>query len=117
MKSRLLSLFLLLGCSALMLSAQTGLATLSGIVTDQTGAVMAGVDVKATQVATGAISIAATTETGNYTLTQLRVGEYEVVVEKSGFKTYKREGLTLNAAQTSGCSCMALPSMSMGSKA
>ena len=100
MKSRLLSLFLLLGCSALMLSAQTGLATLSGIVTDQTGAVMAGVDVKATQVATGAISIAATTETGNYTLTQLRVGEYEVVVEKSGFKTYKREGLTLNAAQT-----------------
>ena len=100
MKSRVVQICALLCLGALYSWAQTGLATLTGTVTDQTGAVMAGVEVKATQVATGAIAIGATTETGNYTITNLRVGEYQVDIEKSGFKTFKREGITLAAAQT-----------------
>ena len=100
MKSRLLSRFLLLGCSALMLSAQTGLATLTGTVTDQTGAVMADANVQATQVATGTVVSGATSDTGNYNLSQLRPGDYEIVIEKSGFKTYRRAGYTIAAAQT-----------------
>jgi hypothetical protein len=100
MKFKAVQLCALLCLSALFSWAQTGLATVAGIVTDQTGAVMAGVEVKATQLATGAVSVGVTTDTGNYALSQLRVGEYEIVVEKSGFKTYKREAISLNAAQT-----------------
>ncbi len=82
------------------LFAQTGLATVTGTITDQTGAVMANVTVTAKQLATGAISTAASSETGNYTIPQLRVGEYEISIEQTGFKAFRREGLTLNAAQT-----------------
>jgi hypothetical protein len=99
MKSRVVQICALLCLSALFSWAQTGLATVTGTVTDQTGAVMANVEVKATQVATGAITTGVTTETGNYTLPQLRVGDYEITVEKSGFKTYKRGGVTLAASQ------------------
>jgi hypothetical protein len=98
-KSRgILVLGWLLGCS--MLHGQTGLATLTGAVTDQTGAVIAGVMVEATQVATGTRVAGATSETGNFTLSQLRPGDYDVVIEQSGFKAYRRTGLTLGAAQT-----------------
>jgi hypothetical protein len=79
--------------------AQTGLATVTGTVTDQTGAVVAGATITATQVATGATTQVATSETGNYNIPQLRVGEYEITVEHPGFKTFKRAGLTLSAAQ------------------
>ncbi len=100
MKNRFLSICIFLCCSALVLSAQTGLATLTGIVTDQTGAVMADVNVQATQLATGAVSSAATSETGLFSIPQLRVGEYEVQIEKTGFKTFRRAGITLAASQT-----------------
>ncbi len=105
MKSKVVQICALLCISALYSWAQTGLATLTGTVTDQTGAVMAGVEVRATQIATGAISIGATTETGNYTITSLRVGEYEVVIEKAGFKTFKPRGhhVERRANTTRGC--------------
>jgi hypothetical protein len=92
-------LVLLALAASLPLLAQTGLATITGTVTDQTGAVMVGVTVTATQVATGATVSAATSETGNYTIPQLRVGEYEVVIEQPGFKVFRRSGITLSAAQ------------------
>jgi len=82
------------------LLAQTGLATVTGTITDQTGAVMSGVTVTAKQVATGTTVTAASSETGNYTIPQLRVGDYEISVEQAGFKTFRREGLSLSAAQT-----------------
>ena len=93
--------YLLLGLLATTSSllAQTGLATLTGTVTDQTGAVMSGVTITAKQLATGAVTTAASSETGNYTIPQLRVGDYEVSVEQTGFKSFKREGLTLSAGQ------------------
>ncbi|MEI9814217.1 MAG: carboxypeptidase regulatory-like domain-containing protein [Acidobacteriota bacterium] len=79
---------------------QTGLATLTGTVTDQTGAVVANVTVTAKQVATGTTVTAVTSDTGNYTIPQLRVGDYEVSIEQTGFKAYLRSGITLSAAQT-----------------
>ncbi len=60
---------------------------------------MADVNVQATQVATGTTLTAATSDTGNYNISQLRPGEYEIVIEKTGFKTYRRAGITLAAAQ------------------
>jgi hypothetical protein len=42
----------------------------------------------------------ASTSTGNYTLSELPVGRYEITVSVAGFKRFLRQGLALQAAQT-----------------
>ncbi len=49
---------------------------------------------------TGGVHRAQSTDTGNYTLSQLPVGVYEVAVVVPGFKQYIRRGLTVEVAQT-----------------
>jgi hypothetical protein len=100
MTSRAFSLLSALALSALLTFGQGGLATVTGTVTDQTGAVVANVTVRATHLATGTLLTAATSGTGNYTLTNLPIGGYEINVEQPGFKAVRREGLTLGAQQT-----------------
>ena len=80
-------------------SAQTIRATLTGAVTDPNGAVVTGVLVTATNVAT---NISATTKTNNdglYTFTALTPGEYVVGVEHKGFKRFVQSGIVLQIAQ------------------
>jgi len=60
---------------------QTGRATLTGVVTDPTGAVVANVPVKAVHVDTGTTMIGTTTDTGNYTIGQMPIGADEVTVK------------------------------------
>jgi hypothetical protein len=63
--------------------AQTG--TIRGVVFDPTGAVMPGVAVNATRVATGDITRAITNESGAYTFANLPTGTYEVAAGLPGF--------------------------------
>jgi hypothetical protein len=79
--------------------AQTGRATLTGTVTDQSGAVLPDTPVTALHVDSGTVVVGNTSDTGLYTLPQLPIGRYEVTVERSGFKTFRREGITLAATQ------------------
>ena len=72
-----------------------GTAQISGSVKDQTGAVLPGVDVTATQTATGAKRAAVTDETGSYNLTNLPIGPYILEVALPGFKTYVQSGILL----------------------
>lgn len=92
--------FLLTTIAAGLSYGQTGRATLTGVVTDPTGAVVANVPVKAVHVETGTTMIGTTTDTGNYTIGQMPIGAYEVTVEQPGFKKFQRTGLTLASAQT-----------------
>src|SRR5262245_3113372 len=78
---------------------QTGLGTITGIVTDPTGAVVANASVEATNADTGLAYKAISTETGNFTVPQLPVGRYQLSVEVPGFKKYSRQGLAIAAAQ------------------
>ena len=78
---------------------QTGLATLTGTLSDQSGAVVAGIEVHARHIDTGQILSMATTSTGNYSISQMPIGAYEIAVDAPGFKAYKREGISLAAAQ------------------
>ena len=64
---------------------QSATATLSGIVTDPQGAVVAGAQVSATQLGTGIHRDTTTNTEGLYVLTNLAPGEYEVKVQASGF--------------------------------
>jgi hypothetical protein len=68
-------------------SGQNASTKLSGRVTDQAGAVIAGAKVTATHKATGASREAVTSGEGLYTLANLSPGEYDVKVERESFKT------------------------------
>ena len=72
-------------------------ATISGQVTDGTGAVIQNATVLLTNLETKAERRVQTGEDGSYTLTNLPPGPYQLKVEVTGFKTYLQTGLILNA--------------------
>ncbi len=86
-------LIFLLSCASVW--AQSSTAQINGTVKDQSGAVLPGVDVTATQTATGAKRSAVTNETGSYTLTNLPIGPYTLEMALPGFRTYVRSGIVL----------------------
>ena len=62
---------------------------------DQTGAVLPGVEVTATQTDTGATRNTVTNETGSYALPNLPLGPYRVEAALPGFRTYVQTGIVL----------------------
>ena len=72
-----------------------GNAQLSGTVKDQSGAVLPGVEVKATQTETGLTREIVTNETGSYSLPNLPVGPYRLEAALPGFRTYVQSGIIL----------------------
>ena len=83
-----------------MSAAQSDRGTITGTVSDPTGAVIPGANVVATKTETGVQYQTLSTETGNYTLGQLPAGTYQLSVELPGFKKYTRQGITVLVAQT-----------------
>lgn len=82
-----------------LLQAQVDKATVNGTVTDQSGAVIPGVTVTVTGVATGLVYRGQSDEVGIYRVSGLPVGTYSVTFEKKGFKELIRAGLALETAQ------------------
>ena len=78
---------------------QGGTASITGTVTDPTGLVVAGAAVEASNVETGAVYSAESTAAGNYTVSNLPVGTYNLTVKVMGFKTYAHPKLALAATQ------------------
>jgi len=78
---------------------QGGGGTITGTVTDQAGAVIANASVEAHNTQTGTVYTAQTTSTGNYTISNLPVGTYELDISATGFKKLVRQNLTVQAAQ------------------
>src|SRR5262245_11607232 len=66
--------------------AQTVTGTLSGTVTDATGAIMTGVEVTAKNTETGLTRTAITNGEGYFLMSCLPLGAYNVTVEARGFK-------------------------------
>jgi Carboxypeptidase regulatory-like domain/TonB-dependent Receptor Plug Domain len=69
--------------------AQVSGATLSGNVTDPSGAAIVGAQVSATNRATGVNRVAATDAAGYYSIPNLQPGSYDVTVTSVGFATAK----------------------------
>jgi len=82
------------------LSAQTSNGTITGVVTDPTGAVVSNAPIEVKNTETGVIFRAVSTDTGNYTVPQLPVGKYELNATVQGFKKVNRQNLTVSGAQT-----------------
>jgi len=70
-------------------------AEISGIVSDQSGAVLPGVVIQATQTATGAARSVLSGEDGSYALTNLPIGPYMVEASLPGFSVYVQTGIVL----------------------
>jgi carboxypeptidase family protein/TonB-dependent receptor-like protein len=78
--------------------AQVDRATVSGVVKDSGGAVVAGASVTVTNLATNVASQQTTTETGSYLVVNLIPGPYRIDVELSGFKK-RSQTVTLEVGQ------------------
>ena len=70
--------------------AQVPAGTISGVVRDQAGAAIVGVEVRAVSRATGQVRRITTGEHGEYSLPALLPGEYEVTVEAASFQRITR---------------------------
>src|SRR5437763_13009253 len=70
-------------------------AQISGAVQDQSGAVLPGVEVTATQIETGARRTTVTSETGYYVLPNLPLGAYKLEASLPGFRGFAQTGIVL----------------------
>jgi len=71
-------------------------ASISGTVTDASGAVVTGATVSATNVDTGIVTTQTTNGQGFYSFQSLPLGKYTIGVQQTGFKTYTQTGLVLD---------------------
>src|SRR6266542_4319744 len=90
-KLLLLSLLAAVCC----LAQTTGSATLVGVVTDPTGAVIAGAKVTVVNTGTQFVSSTMTKADGGYYVPYLLPGTYRLTVEAAGFKSYVHGGIEL----------------------
>lgn len=103
---RILFTFAVISAFAILLSFPTiakaqDVASLTGVVTDSSGAVVPGADVTLRNPQTGAIYRTTTNAAGSYTMTQIKPGPgYEIEITDSGFKPTVISGLYLNVDAT-----------------
>src|SRR5262245_34482921 len=77
--------------------AQEVRASITGMVSDPSGAPIAGAKVTARDTATSRSVATQTNDTGNYLTPFLSPGKWELTVEASGFKKYARQDILLQA--------------------
>ena len=75
-------------------------AELAGRVTDESGAVLPGVTVTATQTDTGFTRPAVTDGSGAWVMSNLPLGPYRLEVSLQGFRTYVQTGIVLQVGAT-----------------
>src|SRR5262252_5343560 len=81
--------------------AQRETGTISGTVTDSTGAIVSAGKITVKSTATGTVRTAATNQSGLYSVPDLQPGVYEVTVEAQGFAQYKgKVEVTVGSAKT-----------------
>jgi Carboxypeptidase regulatory-like domain/TonB dependent receptor len=97
---RRISLIAVLFLSASAAFGQTALATITGAITDTSGAAVANAPVVVHNLENGSVFRAASSETGNFTVSQLPVGDYDLTVGVPGFKSYSHTRFHLAADQT-----------------
>jgi outer membrane receptor protein involved in Fe transport len=79
--------------------AQYTTARLSGIVTDPSGAVVAGAAITVQDVGTGYTQTANSTSAGEYLFPSLPVGTYQITVAITGYTRYVQKGIVLSLGQ------------------
>src|SRR6266404_4703418 len=96
---RHLSIFMLVLLAGAAFAQTTGSGTITGTLTDPSGAVVPGAEVSIRDTDTGIERKTATNEAGIYNAAFLKPGHYEVTVSKTGFAKVVRTDLTLQVGQ------------------
>ena len=87
-------------CFALLLAVDSWAGvggTISGTVTDSSGAAVVKADVTATNADTGISQTTATDDRGFYSFPNLPIGNYELQVASSGFRSYRKTRIVIDA--------------------
>ena len=92
--------FILLCCASVSCLAQSDRGSVSGIVTDPSGAGITGAKVTVTNAAMGTQNSTVSTGVGDYTVPELPAGVYSVTVVAPGFSTLVRNGITVSVGET-----------------
>ncbi|MEO8097743.1 MAG: carboxypeptidase-like regulatory domain-containing protein, partial [Acidobacteriota bacterium] len=82
-----------------LIQGQSSLATVTGTITDATGAVLANAPVELHNLENGQIYKSSSSDTGNYSVQQLSIGDYDLTISAPGFKTYSHTKFHLAAGQ------------------
>lgn len=82
-----------------MLLAQSNRATITGTVTDSSGAIVPGATVSVTNTATGTVTTGVSTRDGIYSIANLFPGTYSIAFKKDGFKALVESGIVLESTQ------------------
>ncbi len=91
--------FVLILVSTQNAAAQANRASITGTVTDSTGAVVAGAEVTATNTGTNVPTKTVSNGDGIYVIPNLFPGQYSVEFKKDGFETLLRPAVTLESTQ------------------
>ena len=87
---------------AVTLPAQTITGSVTGTVTDNSGAVVPGAEIKLINTQTGVVRSAVSDELGNFQFLLLPPGLYTVEASLSGFKTFRRQGILVETDRSLG---------------
>src|SRR5262249_23999860 len=85
-------------CIPASLYAQSERGTISGTVKDSSGAVIPGAKVQITNRSTNTVSPSVTMDAGDYAVPSLSPGQYDVRIDKEGFKPAVLANVTVNAS-------------------
>ena len=77
--------------------AQSNQGTITGTISDPSGAVIAAAQIEAKNTDTGAVYRGGTSSTGNYVI-PVPVGTYELAVNAAGFKKYVQQNIQVVTA-------------------
>ena len=101
--SILSSLFAALGIALLLLHSPAAMAqtsaSITGSVTDSSGAAVSGADITVRNVNTGLERLAVTDHSGSYQVLSLPIGSYQILISKPGFAKEVRRGIHLAVGQ------------------
>src|SRR5436305_11671526 len=93
--TRAITLFLAFVACPLSMWAQRTTSSISGTVSDHTGASVPGAQIRATAASTGSVFNAASNAEGFYVITQLPPDTYALRVEKEGFQVHVQQDVLL----------------------
>ena len=85
--------------AAILTYAQSERGSITGIVTDPSGAPIANIPVIVSNQATNTEERVSTTNTGDYSASNLEPGTYRVQIEAPGFKRFFADNVTLTAGR------------------
>src|SRR6516165_3819618 len=93
----LLPLFFVLVCVGAFAQANS---SVTGIVTDQTGAVIPAAKIVLTDPSTNTSKTTFSSDTGLYEIPGLNAGTYNMIVTAKGFQTFAQNGIVVNISRT-----------------